>query len=567
MRTRWLGVLAAAVLAVVSASPAASGTESGHTTKSGYQTKVLVRGAAIHGANGLAADSNGRLLVASAFGGEIVVLDGRTGRVVERLGHSVGVDGPDDVAVAPDGSIYWTDLAIGEVGRRAPDGSVTKQRIGVGVNPVAVSADGRVFVAQAFFGNGLYELDPLLVDPPRVVIPSTDPTGGPTQLNGFDFGPDAFLYAPQPFMGRVVRIDPETGAMTTVAGSLPAPPSSVEFDSTGQLYATLVVGTVVKIDPSAGSVETLAEIDGASLDNMTFDARGSLFVSDSHNGAVYRVAPDGGIQTFSRGGLILPGGAAVMPNASGGESLFIADLWRLVELDARSGRVVSEAVSDVTGLGLGSPLTVAPDGENVLLTSWFTNPNTVQIWDPVEGAEVAIHRDFAAPINAIRFQGDLVVSELGTGSVVRRTAGGVTSPIAQGLAYPGGLAATDDDLWVADWATGTVWQLVADGSALVEKRLVADGLRFPEGMAIDRDGTLLVVEAAGPGVGRLTRIDPTSGQTTTVVVGLETGGPGSAAMPPSFAFSSVAVSTSGTLYVTGDLGSVVYRLQPLRSSR
>lgn len=524
----------------------------------------MVRGAPIHGANGLAVDATGRLLVASAFGGEIVALNGRTAHITERWGHGVGVDAPDDVAVAPDGSVYWTDLAIGEVGRMAPDGTVTKQFVGLGVNPVTVSADGRVFVARAFYGNGLYELDPLLVDPPRVVIPNTDPSGGPAQLNGFDFGPDGFLYSPQPFLSRVVRIDPESGAMTTVADGLPAPASSVEFDSTGQLYATLVVGAVVRIDRSSGSVETVATIDGASLDNMTFDSRDTLFVSDSHNGAVYRMASGDGIRTFSRGGMIVPGGAAIMPNATGGESLFVADLWSLYGLDARSGRVLSTAVGDVTGVGLSNPLTVAPDGDHLILTSWFSN--TVQLWDPAAGAAVETFHDFAAPINAIRFQGDLVVSQLGTGSVVRRDAAGVTTPIAQGLQYPSGLAATDDDLWVADWATGIVWQVVADGAVLHQPRLVADDLRFPEGMTIDRDGTLLVVEAAGPGAGRLTRIDPASGETTTVVDGLETGLRGSAAMPPSFVFSSVAVSGSGTVYVTGDLGGVVYRLQPIGTS-
>ena len=39
------------------------------------QTNVLVRGSPIHGANGLAIDSQGRLVVASAYGGELVALN------------------------------------------------------------------------------------------------------------------------------------------------------------------------------------------------------------------------------------------------------------------------------------------------------------------------------------------------------------------------------------------------------------------------------------------------------------------------------------------------------------
>lgn len=564
MRNRSTACFAAVALTLAMAAPASAGGAGG--TRVEYQTKVMVRGAPIHGANGLAVDAAGRLLVASAFGGEIVVLDAGNGEVLDRIGHASGVDTPDDVAVGPDGSIYWTDLPIGQVGRLGPDGSVTKQFVGPGVNPIAVDATGRVFVGQAFYGNGLYELDPILAGPPRVVIPSTDPTGGATQLNGFDFGPDGFLYSPQPFMGatgRVVRIDPETGAMTTISDSLPAPPTSVEFDSAGELYATLVVGVLVEIDTDTGGVEAVAEIADASFDNMTFDEAGNLFVSDSHSGAIYSVAPGGGVRILSRGGLILPGGTAVMVGETGHESLFVTDLWNLAELDARSGRVVDIDRGDVTGVGVNNPFTVAPDDGNLILTSWFTN--SVQIWDPFAAAEVAIFRDFASPINALRFQGDLVVAELGSGSVVRRDAAGATTTIATGFYYPAGLAATEDDLYAADWATGVVWRLVADGLTVDPPQVVAAGLRFPEGMAVDVDGSLLVVEAAGPGVGRLSRIDPASGQVTVVVDGLATGAQGSVVMPPSFALSSVAVSTTGTLYVAGDLGSVVYRLQPLRA--
>ena len=554
-----MGVGTAILMTATASSPAVAGGDH-HASPAEYLVDVMVQGAAIHGSNGVAFDAGGRLLVASAFGGAIVALDGRTGRIVEQYGHELGVDAPDDVAVAPDGSIYWTDIAIGEVGRLAPDGTVTKQFVGPGVNPVTVGADGRVFVAQAFFGNGLYELDPSLTLPPRVIIPDTDPTGGASQFNGFDVGPDGQLYAPQPFSGVIVRIDPETGALTTVAAT-PAPASSVEFTPDGELYATLVVGAVVAVDLTTGTVRTLAEIDGANLDNMAFDARGTMFVSDSHDGAIYRIARGGGVREFSRGGLILPGGAATVPHGSRRESLFVADLWSLVEHDARSGRVLDISTGDVTGVGLSNPLTVAPDGDHLILSSWFNN--SVQIWDPVADTQVAIHRDFAVPMNAMRFQGDLVVAQLGTGSVVRRDAAGATSTLAGGLVYPTGLAATDDDLWVADWATGVVWQVVADGAVLVPMRPVATGLQFPEGMAVDRDGTLLVVESAAPGAGRLSRIDPATGTVTPVLEGLATGMQGSATMPPSFALSSVTVSGSGTLAVTGDMGNVVYRLRPL----
>ena len=58
------------------------------------------------------------------------------------------------------------------------------------VNPITFSEDGRLFVALDFFGDALYELDPDLVKPPRLI---TQDLGW---LNGIDWGPDGFLYGP-----------------------------------------------------------------------------------------------------------------------------------------------------------------------------------------------------------------------------------------------------------------------------------------------------------------------------------------------------------------------------------
>lgn len=548
----WATVAALAVLVV--APPAVAGRQGPEGPKSAYTTKVFVRGAEIHGANGLAVDTGGRLLVASVFGGELVAVDPVTGKILERLGHATGVDGPDDVAIGPDGSIYWTDIVIGEVGRLAPDGTVTKQFVAPGPNPIAFSADGRLFVGQAFFGDGLYELDPDLTAPPRTVIPDSMTPPFIPQLNGFDFGPDGKLYSPQPFLQRIVRIDPETGAIQVVA-SMPDLPTSVEFDSQGWLHASLSEGTIVRVNASTGEYETVTEIRNAVLDNLVFDDRDRLYVSNSDDGAIYAVSPGGGVRTLVPGGLILPGGVALMDG-----SLFVADLWSLAEFDVRSGRPIEVDRQVREGGTIVEPWTVSPDSGNVIVTSWMSN--AVQIWDPVANEQVEIFFDFAVPLNAIRFQGDLVVAELGTGSVAREDAG-TRSVLASGLYVPAGLAATGDDLWVADWATGIVWQIVADGAVLASPRLTAAGLVGPEGMAVDRDGTLLVAEV---GKDRLVRVDPATGAVTTVSQGLGLGVQISAGGVPTGAFTSVAVDVTGTIFMSADLANVIYRLQPIPRS-
>ena len=164
---------------------------------------VLAHGAQIHSPNGIKAGPDGNLYVASVTEQAILVIDPNTGEIVKRLGPEVGVDGPDDLAFGPDGSIYWTDFFKGSVGRLAPDGSTSSQLVAPGVNPIAVAQDGRVFVGLAFLGDALYELDPTLAAPPR---PLAEGLGG---LNSFQFGPDGKLYAPVMEKGQVVRIDVE----------------------------------------------------------------------------------------------------------------------------------------------------------------------------------------------------------------------------------------------------------------------------------------------------------------------------------------------------------------------
>lgn len=548
-----LAVCAAALVLAVSAVAPAAGSP-GAQPETGYQVKEMIKGAQIRGANGLAVDPDGQLLVASVFGAEIVVVDPLTGAVTDRRGHGSGVDGPDDVAIGPDGSIYWTDILAGEVGRLAPDGAVSKQYVAPGMNPIAFTEDGRLFVGQAFFGDGLYELDPALAGPPRVVIPDSATPPFASQLNGFDFGPDGVLYAPQPFLSRIVRINPDTGDLAVLADGLAAGPSSVEFDAAGQLFASLFDGQVVTVDLGSGIVENRATIRGATLDNMVFDAAGRLFVSDSDDGAVYVVAQGRGVHTLVKGGLILPGGVTVMPDETGSESLFVADLWSLAEFDARSGRLIDVDAQSRVGPGIVESWTVAPDDGHVILTSWMSN--AVQIWDPAADEVVQTVYDFAVPLNALRFQGDLVAAELGTGSVVSRDAAGNRTTLLSGLFVPSGLAATETELWVADWASGMVWQVAGDGAP----HPVATGLANPEGLAVDSDGSLLVVES---GAGRLTRIDLSTGATRTVAEGLVLDAPAPGDIPPTFVMSSVTVDSQGTILVSGAGAeqNVIYRIR------
>ena len=515
-----------------------------YQTTAAVTPTVLVQGAPIQGAGGIMFDSDDRLHIASLnAGGRVVVMDAETGKILDSL---VPGKAPNELTFGPDGSLYWTSLIRGEVGRLSVDGVETIQMVAMGVNPITFSDDGRLFVALDFMGDALYELDPELVNPPRLIAENLG------FLNGMDWGSDGFLYGPIITKGQVVRVNVDTGEITPVSEGL-GNPNAVRFDSQGRLHVTDTgKGEVSRIDIETGNREVIAT-GLYGIHSLAFDSHDRLFISSHAEGFIVEVLPDGKKRTVSPGGMILPMGVAVLPRADGGESVFVADLHTLKEFDGLTGEQLS------INRNSASPITVSSDGKHLVLSSWYKN--AVLVWNPETGKSLEEYRDFAVPINAIRFQGDLVVAELGTGSVVRMSAADPAERVTlvdaeDGLAVPAGLTATDDDLWVSDWATGMVLQLVADGKPLEKPIKVATGLAFPGGMAVAPDGSLLIVEA---GAGRLARIDLTTGEISTVAE-LKFRVSTTKTIPP--VSDGVAVGPSGAIYITSYVENQLFVIRP-----
>jgi sugar lactone lactonase YvrE len=510
----------------------------------------------IHSPNGIKAGPDGNLYIASSVEQAILVMNPETGEIIKRLGIEVGVDGPDDIEFGPDGSLYWTDFFRGSVGRLKPDGSISNQMVAPGVNPIAFSADGRLFTALGFLGDALYELDPNLVEPPRLLAENLG------QLNSFQFGPDGLLYAPVMKKGQVVRIDVnvdpiEIEVVTEGLQCWLGWPVAAKFDSQGQLYVEAIaegaVDGIARVDIATGARETFAAVP-YGMDNFAIDANDRFFAVLLADGSVGEIMPDGSFRLLGPVGFVMPSGIAVMPRADG-ESVFLADTWSLREYDGATGELRSKKE------GLAQPATMAADGETLVMSSWFGN--SVQVWNPQTQEVLETYYDFNVPLNAIRFQGDLIVAELGSSSVVRANGADPTqrTTLASGLGIPLGLAADGDNLWVGDRATGKVWQLIAGGELLAEPRLTAGGLDRPEGMALTPEGHLLVAET---GADRLVAINPVTGSVSTVAGGLGFNTRYPFGAIPSWLVNSVAVGQAGVVYVTADLTHVIYRIEPNR---
>ncbi len=256
--------------------------------------------------NGLSFDNEDNLYVASILSNAIVALDPENGHILQKLdkgnfdetdpGQS-GKISPDDIAFSPEGALFWTNYSSGHVCRLFPvsrEAIPRCQFVAVGVNPITFSDDGRLFTALFLpvFADGAYELDPALVKAPRLIL------GAPGWLNGMDWGPDGFLYAPSWRYGKIMRIDVDSGENETVIEDI-FMPAAIKFDSQGHLYALeYFSGRVLKIDIATKRLTVITTLAGG-LDNLAFDSMDRLFVSNSLSGVIVEVLADGATRTVS----------------------------------------------------------------------------------------------------------------------------------------------------------------------------------------------------------------------------------------------------------------------------
>ena len=543
-------IVIAAYLCVASVASANS------SAPAAYEKDILYRGASLHTANGMHFDNSDRLLVTSLMGNEIVLMDPDNGNILERYDQTMGIEAPDDVSVGKDGSIYWTSPLVGDVGKLTPDKNfVNLGHLGHGVNPITMSDDGRLFVARCISGNELWELDPMGKKEPRRLELDLGPHCG---FNAFDFGPDGLLYGPKMYLGKIYKVNVDTLEIEIVREG--GNSNAVDINSKGDIYSLYYqTGTVLVTDYKTGETKTVAVL-GPGTDNMAFDSKDRLFVSSIYHGYIVEIMPDGKVRTVVPGGLVSSGGLKVTVEGDL-EYLLVADLFSLRKIDARSGVEVEAQYPDLVFGGPRFPQTVSGLGEYLLITSWFHRMNHVQVWDFVNKKEIADYTNFKQPINAIEFEGDVVVAEGGTGKLLRfnlKTPEKITEfPVKMQL--PAGLLNVSGDLWAVDCAAGVVLKVAEKGKILAKPKKEIEGLSRPEDIAYDNHGNLLVVEV---GKSRVIRYSLTTHQTDVIADNLNLGHQSLPDLPVTAFFNGIAVAQSGNIFVTGDKDNVIYRLKP-----
>lgn len=541
-------------------------SEDNGTAPDGEKTvSVFVEGAKIHGANGIYFGPDGYLYVASVFGRDISAIDVETGEIVKSYGPADQVDGPDDVVFGPDGSMYWTDLFSGYVGRRYPDGTIKKQFVNPGTNPITITEDGkRLFTACDFVGDGFYELDPDLEESPRQVLPQLG------WMNAFDVGPEGWVWGPVLAMGKICKVNPDDATVVPIECDLHYA-CAVKFGPDGMIYtAEGAAGNVVKVDPTTFEKEIIATLPVIGQDNVAVRDDGNIYVSNFGDGSIAEVKPDGSYRFICEPGICAFGGLAVLENSPVGDKLFVANAWTLANFD-----LTSKAYTYYPTWWYMSPdsmttcHTVSVWGDKLVLSSISDLIPRVQVWDPVMNRvenDLSYPPDFASlPTNAVAFGAEIAIAEIfkdGSGGQIvlaNKNDFGDREQVTGAVGIPAGMAVIDNDLYVCDYLLGKVFKVIDDGQKLAQPETVADNLIKPEGLAADNDGNLIVVES---GTGKVVKIDLSiENEISIVAEGLKLDIPANAGGAPFWLFNDCAVDSEGKIYVSGDIENVIYVIQ------
>ena len=505
---------------------------------SAAKAELFLEGARISGVNGIHFGPDGYLYATSVVGSDMSVVNTGTKEIIKRYGPAEGVFGPDDVAFNANGEFFWTSIFTGEVAGFNSDGvRVVAANLGPGVNPITFSNDGRLFVAQCFFGDGLYEVDPLGEKEPRSIRDDLGPRCG---LNGMDWGPDERLYGPRWFNNEVVSVDVETGETRVEVSGLQVP-AAVKFNSAGELHVLDTgAGTVLKRNED-GSVGIVAQLQ-TGLDNFAFDDNDNLFVSSYADGSIVKVS-DGTVDEILPGGIAHPGGLAVVD-----ETLVVADLQSLRGVDIATRKDAWVLRNIFASSPLGTTTAVANHGEYLLLTSWLDN--SVKMLDPKTGEIVQSIEGLGIPVSATPFGEYYAVALHADSSVsLLNQDGSFHSVLSDDFDGPTHVISFEDGLLVSDTVRGQVVRVLANG----ETEIVVDGLASPEGLAV-HDGVIYVFE------GSTGKIKAVSEDQTSTIATLSAGSPAATSQqPPSMVFNGLVVH-DGYLYAADEMKRSIYRI-------
>jgi len=508
----------------------------------GYRVQQLVKPSAFHGIHGLAFDAQDRLYAGSVTGQRVYRVDTRTGAAETVVGPPEG--NADDLVFLPDGTMVWTSISHDTVRARKGDGPirVLAEKLN-SVNSINYrKSDGRLFVAQVFGGDGLWELYPNDDKPPRNIL---NDIGG---LNGFDIGPDGWIYGPLWFKKQVVKINPDSGELIVVADGFHTP-AAANFDSKFNLYVLdTALGTVNRVDIKTGAKQVVAQLE-TSLDNLQLDSKDRLFVSNMADNGIQEVdVRTGKTRQVVKGSLSMPVSIAAAAE-NGRDVLYVADTFAFRRVDGETGKVSDIERSHAADVHIGYASNVSASERHV----WVPAGGALLKFDRRDGGlEFAERKEGLRASQTFELQdGRLVVVQRDELAIV--TPSGERTVLASQLGRVQAMTVFATDAYLIDSVGGRVLRVPLTGG---EPQVVATGLVMPQTIAATADGKLLVLEF---GKQRIVQIDQAS-RIAELASNLPLGMRGTERIGVGI---GLAVGPSGAIYFTSDLENSIYKLSKM----
>ena len=196
---------------------------------------------------------------------------------------------PHDVAVADDGTVWYTAQGSGELGRLNPTtGEIAEIPLGAGSRPhgVIVGPDGAPWITDGGL-NAIVRVDPSTSEVRELPLPSTSPSAN---LNTAVFDEDGTLW----FTGQAGvygRVSPTSGDVGDVE-VFDAPggpgPYGITVTPTGDVYYASLAGShVARVDTATGAATMLQPpTPGQGTRRVWADSRGRIWSSQWNAGQV-----------------------------------------------------------------------------------------------------------------------------------------------------------------------------------------------------------------------------------------------------------------------------------------
>lgn len=548
-KTRSWSVVSLAALAILLSQAAAGDVK---VLDSHYKATQLVKDTPFGGANGATIAADGALYVVHTGDGTATRLDLKTMRARRFIPPYAGTYITDDITSDDKGNLYITGTTpvVGEVYRVDKNGVKTVIARGL-TAPNGIQYNkrtGRLFVTECFQANRIFEVDPTGAKEPRLlvkenVIPVPE---------GFGFDPDTNdLIVPDLGTGRVLRINPDSGEIATIADKF-AGPVALKVGPDKMAYIVEIPGGVYRLSLDGQKREKLAQLP-AGLDNLALTPEGRFFVTSYWNATVYEVATDGSGKYKT----LFPTGS----NAINGVVWKNGKLWisdAIMIRGVEKGAYAPTKLNAWAGTHMPLPIGLADGPGDQLFWPDFVN-GAIALGDPAKGEFKAIAGGLNRPLAVVMSKDapKVYVAEYGAGRITEVSlTDGAKKTVAEGLEGPMALALVNGALYVAEGKPSRISKV--DPATGNKEVFVSSTVGKVGALADDGTGRLLALSGSA---GKLFRIDPTNLAVSVVAENLPIAYSAIGSYPPGVEFAgAMGVASNGDVYLaTAERGVIVLR--------